>query len=149
MQTFNISMKIGKIRFLSFLLYIWTLCVSHGLLQSAAREQGAEGHGGRAPVCSGGRSPPCGCSGDLPEKCWAQPRRGSETQRGAAKRRSAVPHQTATSSHLMVIFWLTSTWICDSVNLNSAIFTWTSYVILSTSSGALDRFYLSPVWSTK
>lgn len=95
--------------------------VPHRLLQSAAGEQGAEGHSGRAPVCSGGRSPPCGRSGDLPEKCRAQPGRGPETQRGAAKRHSAVPHQRATSSHLTVVFRLASLWIQDFVNVNAHI----------------------------
>lgn len=104
---------------LDFLLCIYkTLCDSYYVVQSAAGEQGAEGQSGRPPVCSGGRSAPCGCSGDLPEKCWAQPRRGPETKRGAAKRHSAVPHQTVTTSHLTVVFRLISTWIYDFVSLN-------------------------------
>lgn len=59
-----------RVACLDFVLCIYkTPCVSYYVVQSGAGEQGAEGQSGRAPVHSGGRSPPCGRSGDLPEKC--------------------------------------------------------------------------------
>lgn len=89
-----------ELLFRLFTVLIKPLCVSYFDLQSAAGKQGAEGQSGRAPVRSGDGQPPCGGSGDLPEKCWAQPRRGPETQQGTPDGNSAVPHQAATSSHL-------------------------------------------------